>query len=158
MSLALACPLVVEDDAGVAGFAVGAIDTANWEARLEREWWPSLRRRYPDPEGPPADRTADERRCAMIHHPELTPPAIVRSYPAHLHLNLLPRLQRQGQGARLLQAWLELASAMGAQAVHVGVNRANLPALRFWTAHGFTPLTADGGAVRTAWLGRPVCF
>ncbi|HZR85597.1 MAG TPA: hypothetical protein VFB02_02280 [Bradyrhizobium sp.] len=32
--------LVVEDSAGVAGFAVGTTDTQSWEMRLEREWWP----------------------------------------------------------------------------------------------------------------------
>jgi hypothetical protein len=30
--------LVVEDEGGVCGFAVGAIDTQAWEMRLEREW------------------------------------------------------------------------------------------------------------------------
>jgi ribosomal protein S18 acetylase RimI-like enzyme len=36
-----------------------------------------------------------------------------------------------GVGSMLLKAWLELASKRGATAVHVGVNRANLRALRF---------------------------
>ena len=146
--------LVVEDDAGVAGFAVGAIDTENWEARLEREWWPDLRKQYPDPEAAPGDWTADQKRCAMIYHPERTPTNIARKYPAHMHLNLLPRLQYQGLGAAFLRAWFELACDLGAPAVHVGVNRANVRALQFWARHGFHPLTADGGAARTAWMGR----
>jgi GNAT superfamily N-acetyltransferase len=146
--------LVVDDAAGVAGFAVGAIDTANWEVRLEREWWPELRMQYPDPGGAPSNWTADQKRCAMIHHPERTPTNIAREYPAHMHLNLLPRLQHQGLGAVLLRAWLELACERGAPAVHVGVNRANVQALQFWARQGFKPLTADGGAARTAWMGR----
>ncbi|OAF18377.1 GNAT family N-acetyltransferase [Bradyrhizobium neotropicale] len=146
--------LVVEDEAGVAGFAVGAIDTEDWEARLDREWWSDLRRRYPDPTGAPGDWTADQRRCAMIHHPERTPTNIAQDYPAHIHLNLLPRLQQQGLGTRLLQAWLELAHERCARAVHVGVNRANARALEFWARQSFQPLQANGGAARTAWLGR----
>jgi len=51
--------------------------------------------------------------------------------PAHLHLNLLPSVQGQGVGSMLLRAWLGLASTRGATAVHAGVNRANLRALRF---------------------------
>src|SRR5690242_14437708 len=35
--------LIVMDDRGVAGFALGVADTAIWEDRLEREWWPRLR-------------------------------------------------------------------------------------------------------------------
>jgi GNAT superfamily N-acetyltransferase len=146
--------LVLEDDVGVGGFAVGAIDTESWEARLEREWWPALRMLYPDPGGAPSDWTADQKRWAMIHHPERTPTNISREYPAHLHLNLLPRLQHQGLGAMLLHAWLELARNRRAPAIHVGVNCANVRALQFWARHAFQPVTADGGPVRTTWMGR----
>lgn len=146
--------LVVEDSAGVAGFAVGTTDTESWEARLERDWWPDLRMKYPDPGRASSDWTADQMRWAMIHHPERTPTNIAQKYPAHIHLNLLPRVENQGLGAMLFRAWLDLARDRGAPAVHVGVNRANTRALRFWARRGFNPLTADSGAARTAWMGR----
>src|SRR5579864_9171513 len=41
--------LVIEDGASVGGYIVGALDTLAFEARLEAEWWPALRRAYPDP-------------------------------------------------------------------------------------------------------------
>jgi ribosomal protein S18 acetylase RimI-like enzyme len=92
----------------------------------------------------------------MIHHPELSPADVVRGYPAHLHLNLLPRLQRRGVGLMLLEAWLELASERGAEAVHVGVNSANTGAVRFWTRHGFRTLVTAADTPRTIWMGRHV--
>jgi len=144
--------LVVEDEHGVAGFAVGATDTIAWEARQERDWWPALRRRYPDPQGDPGHWTADQRRCAMIHHPERTPTTVAGAYPAHLHLNLLPRLQHQGWGRRLLADWLERVVQLGVTGVHVGVNRANEGAIAFWSRQGFG-LLAEGRGGRTAWLG-----
>jgi GNAT superfamily N-acetyltransferase len=144
--------LVVEDADGVAGFAVGTTNTMAWEARLERDWWPSLRRRYADSaDVPPADRTADQRRAFMIHHPERTPVEIAGKFPAHLHLNLLPRTQRRGVGSALLCAWLEKAARVGAGDVHVGVNRANRGAIRFWASQGFHELT-----VSTEREGRPL--
>jgi GNAT superfamily N-acetyltransferase len=146
--------LVIEDDSGVAGFAVGALDTVSWEARLEREWWPNLRRLYHDPDGAPGGWTPDQKRCAMIHHPEQTPTNIARQFPAHMHLNLLPRRQQRGFGVMLLRSWLELARSRAAPAVHVGVNRGNVRALRFWGRQGFQLLAADGGATRTVWMGR----
>ena len=124
-----ALALVVEDDDGVAGFAVGTVDTVAWEERLERDWWPWLRQQYADPASiPPDARTPDERRAFMIHHPEKTPAAVREAYPAHLHLNLLPRLQRRGAGSRLLREWLARADS---PAAHVGVNRANKGAALF---------------------------
>lgn len=144
--------LMVEDDDGVAGFAVGAADTTTWEERLERDWWPSLRGRYADPADlAPDARTPDQRRAFMIHHPTKTPAAVAGKYPAHLHLNLLPRLQRRGAGSRLLGEWLARA---GSPAVHVGVNRANKGAVLFWAAQGFVELDVLGG--RTLWMGRSI--
>ncbi len=48
--------LVVEDDEGVAGFAVGTLDSGKWQERLEAEWWPKLRRQYADPAASAGDR------------------------------------------------------------------------------------------------------
>jgi len=145
--------LVAEDDAGVAGFALGAIDTTGWEALLERHWWPALRHRHADPgPEPAAGWSPDQRRAFAIHHPTLSPAAVCASHPTHLHLNLLPRLQHRGVGSALLRAWLALARGRGARCVHVAVNRANTGAIGFWTAKGFRPLDAPPG--RALYLGR----
>jgi ribosomal protein S18 acetylase RimI-like enzyme len=148
--------LVIEDGQGVAGFVVGTVDTTSWERKLERAWWPSLRRQYADPTDiPVASWTADQRRAFMIHHPTETPPAVTGKYPAHLHLNLLARLQGRGVGAKLFDAWLALAKKRGARAMHVVVNRANARAIRFWTRQGFRELSLEGlPEGRTVWMGR----
>jgi GNAT superfamily N-acetyltransferase len=147
-----ALALVIEDDEGVAGFAVGTADTITWEEKLERDWWPPLRARYPDPAAiPPDARTPDQRRAFMIHHPAMTPAAVTAAYPAHLHMNLLSRVQRRGAGSRLLAEWLARA---GSRAAHIGVNRANKGAILFWAAQGFGELAIPGG--RTLWMGRAV--
>jgi GNAT superfamily N-acetyltransferase len=147
-----ALALVIEDRDGVAGFAVGTANTIAWEEQLERDWWPSLRGRYADPAAVPPDmRTPDQWRTFMIHHPARTPAAVTAAYPAHLHLNLLPRLQRRGAGSRLLREWLARA---GSLAVHVGVNRANKGAVLFWAARGFAELNVPEG--RTLWMGRSI--
>jgi GNAT superfamily N-acetyltransferase len=144
--------LVAEDDEGVAGYAVGTTDTRAWEERLEHEWWPPLRAQYVDPaDVSPETRTPDQRRAFMIHHPTKTPAAVTRDYPAHMHMNLLPRLQRRGVGSRLLDGWRTRA---GACAIHVGVNRANTGGARFWASSGFLELDVPGSRAR--WMGRSI--
>ena len=147
--------LVFEDSLGVAGYVVGAIDTVHWENRLEDQWWPALRQRYADPpKKSPESWSPDERRVSMIHHPARTPAWVVSPYPAHMHMNLLPRAQGEGVGTRLFQQWIKLAADQGAEKIHVGVNSANDRGFRFWAKRGFSVLVSeyesDG---RTTWMG-----
>jgi ribosomal protein S18 acetylase RimI-like enzyme len=148
--------LVVEDDEGVAGFAVGTPDTGKWQERLETEWWPKLRQQCVDPAARPATEwSADQRRADTIYRPRRTPQQIVELYPAHLHLNLLERTQGRGAGTLLFSEWMARASREGVGATHVGVNSANVRAVRFWSRRGFDRLKLeDGGSDRTIWMGR----
>jgi GNAT superfamily N-acetyltransferase len=148
--------LVVEDEQGVAGFAVGTADTSAWEDRLEREWWPSLRARYTMPPEVDAQAfTPDQRRIFTIYRPTRTPRPVALNFPAHLHLNLLPRLQGRGVGTELFIRWRAAASEAGAKAMHVAVNRANDGAIRFWSKMAFVNLPYDGlPEGRSVWMGR----
>jgi ribosomal protein S18 acetylase RimI-like enzyme len=148
--------LVAEDDEGIAGFAVGTLDTWKWQERLEAEWWPKLRRQYADPAAwPAAEWSADQRRANTIHRPQRTPPQVVDLYPAHLHLSLLQRTQGRGAGTMLFSEWMARASRQGVRATHVGVNSANARAVRFWSKRGFDRLKLeDGGSGSTIWMGR----
>jgi GNAT superfamily N-acetyltransferase len=151
-----ALTFVVEDAQGVAGFVAGTTDTLTWEERLQRDWWPALRERYPDPPDLPVEsRSADQRRAAMIHRPPRTPADIVTHFPGHLHMNLLPRLQRRGIGSALFATWLEAARNRGTVPLHAGVNRANTGAVPFWRKLGFAALDRPGlPQERTLWMGR----
>ena len=153
------CPrncLVAEDRDGVGGYVIGALDTRAFEERLEREWWPTLRETYPEPNGDPSGWDADQRRCYLIHHPRTAPEGVVRSHAAHLHMNLLPRLQGRGIGTSLLDRWISGARQQGAQAVHIGVSALNQEGMRFWASRGFVVLsrTSDPGSSGSVWLGR----
>lgn len=150
--------LVVEDGEGVAGYVVGTTDTAAWEAKLEQAWWPALRERYARPAEADAERwTPDQRRAFTIHCPTPTPAAVARLYPAHLHMNLLPRLHRQGIGTSLFERWIALASARGTTALHVATNRSNVGSVVFWRKMGFADLALAGlPEGRTLWMGRLV--
>jgi GNAT superfamily N-acetyltransferase len=148
--------LVVEDERGVAGFALGTPDTDYWADRLENEWWPNLRTVYDDPGNIPASSwSADQQRAFMIHHPVRTPQWITERYPAHLHLNLLARLQGRGIGRLIFSEWIGRAARRGVGPVHVGVNRFNSRAITFWSRQDFSSLlSADGASERTVWMGR----
>ncbi|WP_114286295.1 GNAT family N-acetyltransferase [Candidatus Halocynthiibacter alkanivorans] len=149
--------MVVERHGQVLGFCIGAANTRDFERRLEAAWWPGLRWKLQKPLAiKRSEWTADERRCQMIHEPEIAPEHVCKSFPAHLHMNLLPEIQGQDIGHRLLQYWMERAIGLGISAVHVGANVQNQKAVRFWQRQGFRNLVENAGAPgsRTVWLGR----
>ena len=78
------------------GYIVGALDTQAFEERLESDWWPGLRGRYPDPARQACLR-GDGEQTSSSRTPSTTPggagPELAARYPSHLHVNLEPRLQ-----------------------------------------------------------------
>jgi|ERR1700749_3296064 len=135
---------VVEDENGVGGYIIGPADTYAFEKRCEAEWWPPLRARYADPAGDPKSWSWDERMAHHIHHPDRTPKRINLEYPAHLHINLLPRLQRRGMGKRMIDHWLSHVSAMGAHGACLGTGDGNPRAVKFYRAYGFREVERFG--------------
>lgn len=132
---------VAEDEAGVAGYILGTSDTRAFEARCEAEWWPALRARYADAAHvPAAERTRDQWDACIIHHPPAVPDAVVAQAKAHLHIDLLPRLQGRGVGRALMDRWL---AAAGGRA-HLGCQAPNLRAQRFYAAYGWRRLEGIG--------------
>lgn len=139
---------VLHDDRGVAGYCLAVPDTAAFEQWVDHEWLPPLRERYPLGSGrTAADRAAVER----LHRPTRTDAGLLTTYPAHLHVDLLPRLQGQGWGRRVVQATLEALTAAGARGVHLGVDEANTGAHAFYDRLGLTVLDGPPGA---RWYGR----
>ena len=145
--------LVAQDEAGVAGYVMGVDDTRVFETLCLTDWWPRMQATYPYPKGTPrTDWTADQMRAAQIHYPQTSPQAVVIDHPAHLHINLLPRLQGSGMGRALVGTWLAAVAKMGGRGVHLGCNANNHRALRFYDAYGWRRLEIQD-AGRTVWMG-----
>ncbi|WP_412028790.1 GNAT family N-acetyltransferase [Deinococcus yunweiensis] len=148
---------VLEDDQGVGGYVIGTPDSFTFEDTLEREWWPGLRAQYPDPARiPPDQRTRDERITALLYHPPRTPDTLLTDYPAHLHIDLLPRVQGGGNGRRLMVTLLDALRDAGVRGVHLGVGDRNTRAQGFYRHLGFQELRRAPGSVTFGMpLGRP---
>ncbi|MCX5140824.1 MULTISPECIES: GNAT family N-acetyltransferase [unclassified Streptomyces] len=131
---------VAHDAHGLLGYVVATADTPAFDAWLEENWWPGLRHRYPGPLATdPGDGSQDWRRVAHIHHPDPPEPdALFDRYPAHLHIDILPRGQGTGLGRRLMTTLLEALRERGVRGVHLGVGGGNPGARAFYLKVGFT--------------------
>jgi ribosomal protein S18 acetylase RimI-like enzyme len=130
----LASVVAAADDVPV-GYVLGALDSRAFEAASEARVWPRLREHYPLDSFP--DTSLDALFVHLIHHPDLAPEALVRDYPSHLHIDLLPQAQRGGWGRRLLERLFDQLAARGSTGVHLGVSTANTNAVEFYRHIGF---------------------
>ena len=144
---------VVEDELGVGGYILGPLNTHAFERRMGADWWPELRTHYADPPEPRDRWSADQRMAYLIHHPPRTPKRISAPYPAHLHINLLPRLQGKNIGRVLIRTWLERVAHMGVDKAHLGVGPRNERAVRFYQAYGFHQIERLPEPYNVIWFG-----
>ncbi len=142
---------VAEGDAGLDGYVVGADDTTEFESACEARWWPGLRARYPDPSDD-GQLTPDQQLHRLVHHPPRPPSEVLVEFPAHLHVNLLPRAQGRGVGRRLLERLFD--ALPGVPGIHLGVAPANERAAAFYAHLGFVPIGPPRGPGDGWLLGR----
>jgi ribosomal protein S18 acetylase RimI-like enzyme len=134
---------VLHDDHGVAGYCLAVADTVTFESWLENVWLPPLRERHPRGSG---TRPADAALVERLHHNPRADAGLLAAHPAHLHVDLLPRLQGQGWGRRVVESVLAGLRTTGATGVHLGVDETNTGAQQFYARLGFTELDGPPGA------------
>jgi ribosomal protein S18 acetylase RimI-like enzyme len=145
---------VLEDAAGPCGYVLGAADSVGFYRRLVDDWLPALRPRLSPPPPPGQARTGDEHLLAELHAPTITLPRDLAAYPAHLHIDLLPRVQGRGHGRRMMRTLLDALEARGAVGVHLGVSASNHRAQGFYRALGFATVAAEPEDPHGVVMGR----
>ena len=136
--------LILEDNDGVCGYALGALDSRAFFARYEAEWRPDLCARFAPPTGDPAQWTRVQQIHHLYHHPDYFHPEPCAEFPSHLHIDLLSRAQGRGFGRRMLEQVMENLRHRGSPGAHLGVSTHNARAIGFYARLGFRELTRTG--------------
>ncbi|WP_200942797.1 GNAT family N-acetyltransferase [Rhizobium sp. Leaf384] len=152
------CPdhaFVLTCDGIVMGYCVATPDTRAFEDRLAVAWWPALKQELA---GFAPGSVEDDKVLRYIGDPERTPESVTEAYPAHLHINVLPALQKGGHGSALLRHQLQALALSGVIGVHLGIDPRNAGVAAFYARFGFverlrTPSIIMGRTL-TPW-GRP---
>lgn len=128
---------VLTMDDHVVGYVVAAPDTAAFEAQLDNAWWPVLREKYAQ-RAPLAP--LDMKVLGQIRETSHASPELTHTWPAHLHINLLPVAQQGGWGRRMIAHQLDALRAAGVTGVHLGVSLQNEQVCGFYAKMGFQPI------------------
>jgi len=138
--------LVLEDDRGICGYTLAALDSRRFYARYEEEWRPDLCARFPEPAGSPHAWSRLQQVYGWYHHPDYYCPEPYESYPSHLHIDLLPRVQGRGFGRRMISELIDRLRARGSPGVHLGLSARNTRARHFYAGLGFRELVQVGSS------------
>ena len=143
----------LEDESGPCGYVLGTPNSERFALRFELEWMPQvgaelsdLVHRCPVALSP----LESEQRCWFTDRRWVFPQPM-ECHPAHLHIDLLPRVQGRGLGRALISRLLEALAAVEVPGVHLGMHPDNHRALKFYQSLGFTELARLDG---TLYLGR----
>ena len=146
---------VLEDEQGICGYALGALDSRTFYARYDSEWRPRLCSEFAAPHGDPSHWTRVEQVHDAYHHPDYFCPEPYQNYPSHLHIDLLPRAQGRGYGRRMIEQVLDMLRERGSPGAHLGVSLLNSRARAFYAHLGFSELTRTGSGDDTCvYMGR----
>jgi ribosomal protein S18 acetylase RimI-like enzyme len=136
--------LVLEDDDGICGYALGAVDSRRFYDRYDREWRPQMCAEFPEPQGDPRQWAPIDEVHRQYHHPIYFCPEPYERFPSHLHIDLLPRAQGRGYGRRMMERNLETLRVLGSPGTHLGVSLQNPRAVSFYRHLGFRELLTEG--------------
>jgi ribosomal protein S18 acetylase RimI-like enzyme len=129
---------LLEDEMGVCGYIVATADSLDFAQRMETQWLPPLRLHHPMPD--PDDQSRDAAMIRLLHKGYQPDPGLCLEYPAHLHIDLLARAQKKGQGKRLMHTLFAALRQKNVPGVHLGVGGRNLNGIAFYQHIGFTCL------------------
>ncbi|ANJ28743.1 GNAT family N-acetyltransferase [Agromyces aureus] len=137
---------VVDDGAGRAvGYILGVADTAAFVDWWKREWTPGFVSRHPHP-GPDtgsSPKFTEQELLDAGRKPERMLIAGLDAYPAHLHIDLLPELQGQGFGRRLIDTLRDALAERGVPGLHLSMDPGNVGARAFYDRLGFVELPSS---------------
>jgi ribosomal protein S18 acetylase RimI-like enzyme len=147
--------LMLEDEQGVCGYALGALDSRSFYDRYEHEWRPALCAQFPPPTGSASNWTRVQAVHHIYHHPDYFCPEPYDQFPSHLHIDLLSRKHRQGFGGQMMNELMNRLRDKGSPGVHLGMSASNDRAYRFYASLGFVELIRQGeGDDQSIYMGK----
>lgn len=125
----------------VKGYILGTSDSRAYEAATGAEWWPPLRIRFPLESDGDERTEADERYINTIHRAPDRHEACLAVGPAHMHINLLPEVQRRGWGRKLLGVAVDHLRRQGIGSLWLVYDERNTSGRKFYERVGFKGIT-----------------
>ena len=137
------CFIITADGAPV-GYILGTCDSRIFRNKCEKEWFPLLRSRYALPKK--ENQSLEANLIRLIHKGKEYSEKLA-SYPAHLHIDLMPQARGKGFGKELMVHFCNKLKELKVTGLHLGVSKDNPGAVHFYEKVGFTRLDENDGSI-----------
>lgn len=127
------CLVVADDNDDVHGYIIGCFNTEKFYKWVNEEFFPNV-----DISG--ENKTEGEANLKSIIKKGLILSDIDKEYTSHLHIDLLPSLQGQGMGRKLMEAFWDILKNNGVKKLSLGMSKENIGAFHFYQKLGFSIL------------------
>ncbi len=116
------------------GYIIGTKDSQKFYQRCEKDWFPTLRTRYPLAKG--NDKSFNAMIIKRLHEGYKEKEEL-RNYQAHLHIDILPIAQGQGLGRKAMNIFIDKLKEFNISALHLEVGKKNHTGIKFYKKLGF---------------------
>ncbi|XP_013779200.1 protein O-GlcNAcase-like isoform X1 [Limulus polyphemus] len=147
---------VVEDEDGVCGYALAALDAQQFLKKTEIAWIPELCRKYPKPKKEDGNMlTPAEEIISGFHNYKTSVPDLVfKHHPSTLRMSLLPTVTDSSLPKRLLACVFSALKANGSHGVYCEVTVGDKNIMDFYFKLGFLEIALQGTSDDEIYLGR----
>lgn len=130
---------VVEDENGICGYALAALDAQQFSKKMEIAWKPELCLKYPAPAKEPSEMLtpAEEIMSSFHAHPTAIPEVVYKHHPSRVIISVLPSITDPSVSKRLLACVLAALKANGSHGVFSEVTVGDKNVLDFYSKLGF---------------------
>lgn len=133
----------LSEDGRAIGYGLCVLDTETFQRNCREKWWPVLQEKYRDL----ASVQDQEWLVKEIFQPTPSPESVLEKFPSHGHIDLLPHVQGQGWGRKMMEAMEIRLSELGSPGFHLRVSAYNDQGLKFYSAIGYSELMRRGDEV-----------
>lgn len=145
---------VVEDEDGVMGYIVAALDGTSFRQKQKMSWVPAMCEKYPKPQKMEELTPAEEVMLGFHTDTDNTPPSIYTSFPSIIRLDILPRrMEDLALSKRLLAMCFSALKTNGSNGVHVELNIGDKYMMEHYRLLGFIQIP-NAASDDTLYFGR----
>lgn len=125
------------------GYGLCVLDTEHFQNLSKKYWWPQLQIKYAELK----QFSEDEWLVREIFFPTPSPSEVLKDFPSHGHIDLLPQVQGKGWGRKMMVQMENQLKNLGSPGFHLRVSAYNERGLKFYAALGYTELLRRGDEV-----------